>query len=285
MMDQGSVRNLEQIQEHEREPRGPRASSAVIVVLGGACVVFAALALGGRRSLPAAAPPDPLGDLIAQHPHGGPSASARLTDLRPSDVTFPSMLSDDKNPPTALAAVRTMPALGAPAASAVPSGTAASLALEPPPATDRLSVMPVPAQPTPLPVQNVLEATPVITRPRDGLTKAASDSAQLVTAGAPSSGPGHDGGYQLQVSSFRTQSEANDFADQLRARGHKAYVQEAHVTGRGTWFRVRVGPFPTQHAASAYRGAFESKEHVVPFIVPPSAKDAAGPPAVKDSTH
>jgi cell division septation protein DedD len=280
MMDQGSVRNLEEIQEQDHGPRTPRGASAVIVVLGGACVVFAVLALGGRRSAPATAPADPLGDLIAQHPHGGPSASARLTDLRPSDVTFPSMLSDDKNPPTALAAVRAMPALGAsdaPAASAVP-----------PPPTDRLSVMPVPAQPPPLPAQNVLEATPVITRPRDGLTKAASDSAQLVTAGAPSVAAGHDGGYQLQVSSFRAQSEANDFGDQLRARGHKAYVQEAHVTGRGTWFRVRVGPFATQHAAAAYRSSFEAKEHVVPFIVPPSVKDSTPAPApapVKDATH
>ena len=63
-------------------------------------------------------------------------------------------------------------------------------------------------------------------------------------------GAGHDGGYQLQVSSFRTQAEASQFADQLRARGHKAYVVEAHVPGRGTWFRVRVGPFTTQHAAA-----------------------------------
>jgi DedD protein len=277
MMEEGSVRNLEQIQEQDQGSQVPRATSAVIVVLGGACVVFAALALSGRRSAPAAAPADPLGDLIAQHPRAAGSAIARVTDLRPSDVTFPSLLSDDKNPPTALAAVRAMPALGA---SAAPAPSAV-----PPPPTDRLSVMPVPAQPPPLPAQNVLEATPVITRPRDGLTKAASDSAQLLTAGAPAASAGHDGGYQLQVSSFRTQSEANDFADQLRARGHKSYVQEAHVTGRGTWFRVRVGPFATQHAAATYRSSFEAKEHVVPFIVPPSVKDTPPAAAVKESTR
>jgi DedD protein len=107
-----------------------------------------------------------------------------------------------------------------------------------------------------------------------------------VTAGTPAASAGHDGGYQLQVSSFRTQSEANDFADQLRARGHKSYVQEAHVTGRGTWFRVRVGPFATQHAAATYRSSFEAKEHVVPFIVPPSVKDTPpAPAAVKESTR
>ena len=71
------------------------------------------------------------------------------------------------------------------------------------------------------------------------------------------------------MSSFHTQPEADGFAEQLRARGHKAYVVEAHVPGRGTWFRVRVGPFPTQHSASQYRVAFEAREHVVPFIVAP----------------
>jgi cell division septation protein DedD len=71
------------------------------------------------------------------------------------------------------------------------------------------------------------------------------------------------------VSSFRSESDAQGFAGQLRARGHKAYVLEAHVAGRGNWYRVRIGPFPTQHAASQYRASFEAKEHVVPFLVPP----------------
>jgi DedD protein len=279
MMDQGSVRNLEQIQEEDADSRGRRAMSATVVVLGGACVLFAALALGGRKSAPAAAPPDPLGDLLAQHGRAGPSASAKAEALTPSDVTFPGLLSDDKNPTTALAAVRAMPASASSQAGATvtPPATTAT----PPPPTDRLSVVPL----VPLPAQNVLEATPVITRPRDSLTKAASDSAQLTSAGAPSAPQGHDGGYQLQVSSFRTQQEANDFADQLRARGHKAYVQEAHVPGRGTWFRVRVGPFATQRAAAAYRSGFETREHVVPFIVPPTSKDAPAAVATKDTAQ
>jgi len=83
---------------------------------------------------------------------------------------------------------------------------------------------------------------------------------------------GHDGNYQLQVSSFKTHEEADKFAQELRVRGHKAYVIQANVPSRGTWYRVRVGPFPTQAAASAYRSSFEAKEHVVPFVVPPSSQ-------------
>ncbi len=44
------------------------------------------------------------------------------------------------------------------------------------------------------------------------------------------------------MSSFKTREEADAFAEELRMRGHKAYVLEAKVPGRGTWYRVRVGP-------------------------------------------
>jgi cell division protein FtsN len=46
---------------------------------------------------------------------------------------------------------------------------------------------------------------------------------------------------------------------------------QAHVQGRGTWYRVRIGPFATQHAASQYRTGFEAREHVVPFVVQPES--------------
>ena len=104
---------------------------------------------------------------------------------------------------------------------------------------------------TPLPAQALLEATPVVTHPRDALTKAATDSAQMSTPASPAAAAGHDGGYQLQVSSFRSETEADQFADQLRARGHKAYVLEAHVSGRGTMVPRAGGAVP--HAARRRR--------------------------------
>lgn len=259
MSDPAGIRDLEQLQEDDEARPMPRGATMALVALGGACVVFAGLALGGRTSQAPAPKTDPLGDLVSQRSRLVPAPSARpATDLTPHDVTFPQRLSDDQRPPTALAAVKPMP--GAPASSA----TEAAMAPQPPPPTDRLPVVPLPAQ-------AVLEATPVVTRPRDALTKVASDAAQIDTppAGTDSAPAGHEGGYQLQVSSFRTPPEAQGFAEQLRARGHKAYVVEAHVPGRGTWFRVRVGPFTTQHAAAQYRTGFEAREHVVPFIVAP----------------
>jgi cell division septation protein DedD len=262
MSDPGGIRNLENLLEDDDERRMPAGVTMTLVALGGACVVFAAVALGGRSAVATAPKADPLGDLVTRRTAlPAAASSARLqVDLAPKDVTFPGMLSDDERPSTALAAIRGPGATAAmPAAPPIPT--------EPPPATDRLPVMPLPAQ-------AVLEATPIVTRPRDALTRAATDVGQIngPPAGADASPAGHEGGYQLQVSSFRTQSEAQAFADQLRARGHKAYVLEAHVPNRGTWFRVRVGPFGSQRAAAQYRASFEDREHVVPFIVPPETK-------------
>jgi cell division protein FtsN len=223
---------------------------------------------------------------VSQQGKVGP-APQKATDLSARDVTFPGILSDEGSPTTALAAVKGNSAppksersKGAmtPAAADTPSSAIAlnvrpsdvppthdAVAAAPPPPTDRLPVVPLPAR-------NVLEASPVVTRPRDSLTRAASDAAQLAAAAEPAAPAGRDGGYQLQVSSFRGQGEADEFAAQLRARGHKAHVVEAHVPGRGTWYRVRVGPFPSQQAAASYRASFEGREHVVPFIVPPPSK-------------
>lgn len=305
MKEHGTVRNLEQIQESDGESRVPRGVTILLVALGAGCIVFAGLALGGKRSAPIAQKVDPLGELVSNQGKPGMAGTmngTKPTDLSARDVTFPGILSDENAPTTALAAVKgnsvpvatskttvtaaivpqapvppippanaapVVPPAPAPVAPPNDSPTGAiafGAGAQPPPPTDRLPVVPLPAQ-------NVLEASPVVTRPRDSLTQAASDAAQISNAAQPAAPAGKEGGYQLQVSSFRTQTEADQFAAQLRARGHKSYVVEAHVPGRGTWYRVRIGPFPSQHAAASYRAGFEGREHVVPFIVQPNAKE------------
>src|SRR5260221_8254640 len=154
-MDPSSVRNLERIQEKDDASRMPRAVSITLLVLGGACIVLSAMALGGKRSGEATPKHDPLGELVTSQKKGGPvSGAVKTTDLATQDVTFPSMLSDNARPTTALAAVNGKPETAAPT--------------QPPPPTDVIPIMPLPAQ-------NVLEASPVVTRPRDSLTRAASE--------------------------------------------------------------------------------------------------------------
>lgn len=254
-LDAVAVKNLELIQEHDPEARSSRLSALVLASFGGACIVFAALALMPSSSEPRAVAADPLGDLMARRD----DANVKPATLSASDVTFPSVLTDQARPTTAMAAVRRD--------GAEPQGSelGAGLFDGPPPATDRLPIVPLPAQ-------DVLESSPAHVAPSDMLRTIAARVArepENVTLAEP----GGPGGHQLQASSFRTQDEADTFALVLRRRGHRAYVQEAQIPGRGLWFRVRIGPFRYKRSAEIYRQDFEAKERMVTFIVdPPKAK-------------
>ncbi|MBK9263521.1 MAG: SPOR domain-containing protein [Polyangiaceae bacterium] len=246
----GTIRNLDEIQEADPGARPSRAAALVLASLGGACIVFAAVALLRAPMKPKPAQIDPLGDLVAKtHPAG---VKPRRPDLSGSDITFPGMLSDTKNT-TALEVVR----------SPQPAAQGASDALPPIPPEAMADKLP----PAPLPAQNILQAPPENAAGKDTLSAMArhvarEDGSETATTGGP-------GGYQLQVSSFKTQQEAEKFASALRRRGHRAYVEAANVKGRGLWYRVRIGPFKYKNSASIYRQDFEAKERMVTFIIEP----------------
>ncbi|HMY20906.1 MAG TPA: SPOR domain-containing protein [Polyangium sp.] len=248
--ESGTIRDLEEIQETDPGARPSRAAAVVLASLGGACIVFAAVALLRAPMKPKPAQVDPLGDLVAKtHPAG---VAPRRPDLSGNDITFPSMLSDTKNT-TALEVVRSPQA----ASSADANGSA----LMPPEA------MAEKLPPSPLPAQNILQAPPDNAAGKDTLSAMArhvarEEGAETATVGGP-------GGYQLQVSSFKTNQEADKFAAALRRRGHRAYVEAANVKGRGLWYRVRIGPFKYKNSAAIYRQDFEAKERMVTFIIEP----------------
>lgn len=246
-MDKGGLRNIEQIQEHDNDSGG-RLGGLVLASLGCACLVFAGVALLRK---PSTAPPpvvDPLGELVSKVPA---ASSVPRRVLSAQDVTFPGLLSDRQRPPTALAAIQGAGAHAAPLVLPPGSPTA------PPPPGDRLPVVPLPAQ-------RILSASSVVTDPRDPLTTAAKERSTLKGTLAEE---GRAGAYNLQVASFKTEPEASSFATVLRQRGHKTYIESAEIAGRGTWYRVRIGPFKYLRDANRYRTDFEAKEHMVPFVV------------------
>ena len=89
---------------------------------------------------------------------------------------------------------------------------------------------------------------------------AVADSAEL----APS---GMEGGFQLQVASYRDQADADKLVEDLRKRGHRAFRQAAYVPERGLWQRVRIGPFKNKFEAVEYKAKFERAERLTPFLV------------------
>lgn len=264
-IDASAVRNLDDIQEDDPAARPSRAGAMVLASLGGACLVFAAVLL--MRSPPKArvTNTDPLGDLVAQAHPAGPAKET--SDAVGQEVTFPGVLSDAKRPTTALEAVRDNRVDPTrPASTALPFELPAGAPTTPPLAGDRLPVMPLPAQ-------NVLQGPQGDAPHGDTLGTMARAAAR--ETGGETSAAGSPGGFQLQVSSFKTQLEGDNFAAALRRRGHKAYVEPAQVKGRGLWFRVRVGPFKYRHSAVIYRQDFEAKERMVTFIVDPQKQLAA----------
>ena len=255
--DTVAVRNLEQIQEQELSPRTSRVSALVMASFGGACIVFAALALMRSPTKEAAAPKDPLGDLVA-------AAEAREGEGTPrrlgvDDVTFPSVLTDQDNPTTAMEAVRRDRGRHEAEPEELPR---ADMPDGPPPAADRLPVVPLPAQ-------DMLSSSGVRKVAVGDTMGNMANVASADPAGGAMVEPGQPGGYQLQVSSFKKREDADVFAEVLRRRGHKAHVEEAHVKGRGLWHRVRIGPFKYRRSADIYRQDFEAKERMVGFVVDP----------------
>ncbi|HSN91797.1 MAG TPA: SPOR domain-containing protein, partial [Anaeromyxobacteraceae bacterium] len=67
-------------------------------------------------------------------------------------------------------------------------------------------------------------------------------------AAAPAPPP--PGTFSVQVGASRDRAEADRIAGKFRSSG--ARVEEADVPGKGTWYRVRVGSFPTREAAERY---------------------------------
>jgi DedD protein len=244
-----NVRNLDDIQEEDRGTRSSRIAALLLASLAGAAIVTAAVVMSRRSGPPAKPAKDPLAELVAQAKEAPPSAEKLTTH----EVSFPRLLSDDTTPTTALAAVRDERGRLVAPRAAPPDA--------PPPAADRLPVVP-------LPVGDLLGATAVTTQPKDDLVELAA-GVSTVPDGGTLAQPGMEGGFQLQVASFKEPADAAKLVDDLRRRGHRAYSQSAQVPERGLWHRVRVGPFKTKFEAMKYKGEFERVERVSPFVVDP----------------
>jgi len=246
-----SVRNLERIQEEERGARSPKLATAVLAALATGALVTAGVMTLGRSTNPLESKRDPLAELVQKAKTTPPQSEETLT---PSQATFASRLTDLPESTTALAALKNE------RGDLQPLETESQAARLPPSAADRLPVVPLPAG-------TLLQASSVTTAPADDLTKLAAEKArpELIEI-APAGG---EGGYQIQVASFRDQVEADAFVAELQKRGHKSYRQPAYVPERGLWHRVRIGPFKHKFQAAQYQAEFEQKERMSTFLVDP----------------
>ncbi len=135
---------------------------------------------------------------------------------------------------------------------------AVAVAVAPEPAPVQV-VAPVPVappapEPAPIAATNLAEvpkSQPVATRIHEGSElKDAFGKAQTPESLGT-------GAWTLQLASSQDKKDADRFVSGLRAKGYTPYVLEAKITGRGTWYRVRVGQFETREAAQRYLSDFK----------------------------
>jgi cell division septation protein DedD len=245
-----NYRNLEQIREEDSRGKRTTLMSLSLLVVGCSAVVIAFVVGANSRGRARENPQDPLAELALR-------AKSEVTpaDRLHGKLGFPSVLSDALKPTTALAAVKDDRGrlIAEPSASSQPQAA-------PPVDSTGLASAPLPAG-------DLLRATSVTTQPKDELTRLAASLSKPESANMVDEG--HDGGYQIQVASFRSADDAQTFVDDLRRRGHKAYKQAAYVPERGLWHRVRIGPFKTKYDATLYKVQLERKEKIAGFVVDP----------------
>jgi DedD protein len=147
--------------------------------------------------------------------------------------------------------------LAALAAVKKPQAPAAAPAEKPAPAA-----APAPApKPAPAAVAEGTVPTRTATPPGGALKEAI---ARATTQRPAEAVPG--GAFTLQLSAFQTREEADRFASRLRDRGYAPYIVAAEVANKGTWYRVRMGSFPSRDAATRYLSDFKRETQLDAFV-------------------
>jgi cell division septation protein DedD len=122
-------------------------------------------------------------------------------------------------------------------------------------------IAPEPSEPKPAVVEPKLAEAP---RPEATATRTVDAGGanlkeafgKVQRAPEPSSLAASDGQWTVQLSAYQDRGEADRFAAGLRDKGYAPFIVEANIPGKGTWFRVRMGRFPTKDAATRYMDDF-----------------------------
>jgi cell division septation protein DedD len=240
-----AMRDLDRIEERSSdEGRGVLALSGIGLVVAIGVVVAAVAALPDGEQSSREDPLQMLAMTEGIEDHAELEEPSPEPQLDPETLSFPTTLVTETRPEVAAA----MAAAAAELAHLDPLTS-------PPPRSDIAAGLP--AAVTAGPDRKVVEMAAI----RDPLVAA---TVRENTISAPA---GHEGRYTLQVISYRDANEAQVFASALRKRGHAAYVTTGTVEGRGTHWRVRIGPFESRQAAQGYRTTFEQEEGMNTFIV------------------
>jgi len=109
-------------------------------------------------------------------------------------------------------------------------------------------------------------------RTAEGPGAAKSEKPAAAAAAAPASplspapaAPGKP--FTVQVSAVKTEEEARHLLDKLRQRGYAAYIEPISIPDKGTWYRVRMGEYPSKEFARSTMDRLQ-KDGFKPDVVP-----------------
>lgn len=74
------------------------------------------------------------------------------------------------------------------------------------------------------------------------------------------------GKYTVQVASYSTQQEAEEYAQNMKSKGFSAFVIPAEIQGKN-WYRVSVGLYTTRDEAMAFRKRLIKQANLTSAIV------------------
>lgn len=73
----------------------------------------------------------------------------------------------------------------------------------------------------------------------------------------------NEGEYTVQIASFPSFESAKEMEESLKSKTYPAYIKVARLDDEGTWYRVRVGEFSSEHEALLFA---ESLKREQPYI-------------------
>jgi len=247
----------------------------VSLLIGGIVVLGAVFVLGVLVGKKLAGTPraDHAPDLLTALDHKSDAlerarAAPPLTfqeELTRPSVPTPSVTRPSTPPP---AAARPAPAVAA-AAPASSSPAASSAGKPAAPAVASAEVKPAPVERKAEP-----EAKAEPEKKSDPPRPAQSESVATRTAPAAArpAGPkvpeatSAGGAFTLQLGASPSRDDAERQASRLREKGYAPYIVPAEVPGKGTWYRVRMGSFPTKDAATRYLQDFKRETQAEAFV-------------------
>jgi DedD protein len=178
-----------------------------------------------------------------------------LTDPQPTDPAPKAELKPDFKPePTRLVP----PPAKADAKPEAKPESKAEAKLEPKPEPK------AEAKPEPKPEPHVDAPAPALDQKLADAFKAAKATPKPPTveaAVAPKPGT-----YTVQVAASQQKADADQVMTKLRGSGLRPYQVDADIPGRGRWYRVRVGSFPTKGDAEKYASDLKRETGMSGFV-------------------